>query len=217
MIIAIDGPAASGKSTVGRLVAKRLGYLYLDTGAMYRALTLKAIESGVDLKNEKPLIDLARKTQIDLKVGRGGELKVFLGERDVTHEIRAPEITNKVSYIAKVGGVRERMVNLQRRISQKKAIVVEGRDIGTVVFPEADKKFYLDANFKERARRRYKELCQSGRSVPLENVEEEIRIRDEKDRTREIAPLRKAFDAIHLDTTHLTIEEVVDRICSYGD
>jgi len=214
MIIAIDGPAASGKSTVGRLVAKRLGYLYLDTGAMYRALTLKAIERGVDLKNERALIDLARKTQIDLKVGRGGELKVFLGQRDVTHEIRAPGITNEVSYIAKVGGVRERMVNLQREIGQKKNIVVEGRDIGTVVFPKADKKFYLDAHFKERARRRYKELCQSGRSVRLENVEEELCIRDEKDRTREVGPLKKAFDAIHLDTTHLTIEEVVDRICS---
>ena len=217
MIIAIDGPAASGKSTVGRLVAKRLGYLYLDTGAMYRALTLKAIERGVDLENERALIDLARKTQIDLKVGRGGELKVFLGQRDVTHEIRAPRITNEVFYIAKVGGVRERMVNLQREIGQKKNIVIEGRDIGTVVFPQADKKFYLDAHFKERARRRYKELCQSGRSVRLENVEEELCIRDEKDRTREVGPLKTAFDAIHLDATHLTIEEVVDRICSHGD
>ncbi len=212
LIIAIDGPAGSGKSTVAKLVAEKLGFLYLDTGAMYRALTLKAIRKRIDLQDEKGLIRLMRQTKINLEEKTDGSLNIFLDGKDVTKEIRDQEVTNKVSFIARVGGVRQKMVELQRRIAKRRGAVVEGRDIGTVVFPDADKKFYLDANLNERIKRRFKELNQMGQSVLQEEVKQDISIRDESDRTRSIAPLKKAKDAICIDTTDMTVEEVVGKI-----
>ena len=212
MIIAIDGPAGSGKSTVARLVAEKLGFLYLDTGAMYRALTLKAIEEKVDLENEDALVALLRHTKIGL-----GKNKVTLDGRDVTRRIREPEITNKVFYIARAGSVRKEMVDLQRRSpDDNRNMVVEGRDIGTVVFPNADKKFYLDAEIRERAGRRYKQLLKEHQKSPaLKKLEQEILLRDKHDKTRKIAPLAMAEDAVRIDTTNLDINQVVKVVLSY--
>jgi cytidylate kinase len=212
MIIAIDGPAGSGKSSVAKEIARRLGFLYVDTGAMYRAVTLRAINLNVDLEDEKALIAIAREVDIDLKM-RQGKLKVFLDGEDVSFAIREQELTNKVFYIACVSGVRREMVKLQRSLADKAdGAVLEGRDIGTVVYPDADKKFYLDAQFDERVRRRYKELQKMGQRVSLKEVEEDVRRRDYSDRTRDIAPLKKADDAIYIDTTKMSIEEVVEKI-----
>lgn len=216
MIIAIDGPAGSGKSTVAKLVANELGFLYVDTGAMYRALTLKAMQKGVDLKDESALIELAKKTSIKLEGQSDGRLKVFLDAKDVTNQIRTPEVTSNISYIANVPGVRQEMVKLQRRIghSAEKGAVLEGRDIGTVVFPDAPKKFYLDASVEERARRRHKELLENGINTQLDRIEADIRIRDKKDQTRKVGALKKAADAILIDTTDLTVQEVIDGVLS---
>jgi cytidylate kinase len=212
MVIAIDGPAGSGKSTIAKLVADKLEFLYLDTGAMYRALTLKAIKKNINLERESALIDLLHQTEIDLKKDR-----VILDGKDVTRQIRNPEVTNKVFYLARAKGIRKEMVNLQRKFSgNNKGMVVEGRDIGTVVFPRADKKFYLDAGVEERSRRRYKQLVKEHHKSPaLEKLEEEILLRDKYDKTRKIAPLAMAEDAVYLDTTNLKIKEVVNVVLSY--
>ncbi len=209
-IIAIDGPAGSGKSTVAKIVAERLGLFYVDTGAMYRALTLKALRDGLNLKDERDLERLAYSTDISL-----GKDRVFLDSIDVTDAIRTQEVTKNTSFIAKVGGLRGRMVELQRRLAAGKGAVLEGRDIGTVVFPDAEKKFYLDADFTERVRRRHKQLAGQGKEVSISQIEKDLKIRDNKDMTREIAPLKKAEDAISIDTTNMTIEEVVKKIIEY--
>jgi len=213
-VIAIDGPAGSGKSTVSKLIAKRLGLLYIDTGAMYRALTLKAMRSGLDLDNESSLTGLAGSTNIDLKEA-GGRLNVFLDGEDVSGSIRTPELTNNVKYIARVPGVRKEMVGLQRAIGERSGAVLEGRDIGTVVFPDADYKFYLDAGIAERARRRHKELVESGQNVGLKSIEKDVAARDESDMKRSVGALKVADDAIVIDTTDLSIDEVVEKILSY--
>lgn len=213
-VIAIDGPAGSGKSTVSKLVAKSLGLLYIDTGAMYRALTLKAMRKDLDLKDEAALADIARTTEIDLK-GSTGSLEVILDGEDVAGFIRTPELTNNVRYIARVPAVRAEMVRLQRAIGERSGAVLEGRDIGTVVFPDAEYKFYLDANPDERARRRFKELVESGQKVSLEEIRKDVLSRDESDMTRSVGALKKAADAIVVDTTKLSIPEVVDKILSY--
>lgn len=212
LIIAIDGPAGSGKSTVSRLVAEKLGFTYIDTGAMYRALTLQALRASVDLKDEKALVRLSAKAKIDLKNSVDGLIRVLLGKEDVTREIRTPEVTNHIAYIARVKGVRANMVKLQRKLGGVGNSVLEGRDIGTVVFPKAPYKFYLDASISERARRRYKELKELGQKVSLKKLERDIKIRDRLDKTRIVAPLKKAKDAICIDTTKLTIDQVVNRI-----
>jgi len=214
MIIAIDGPAGSGKSTVSKLVAKKLELLYIDTGAMYRALTLKAMRKGLDLKDEAGLADIARTTEIDLEES-AGSIKVILDGEDVTPLIRTPELTNNVKYIARVPAVRAEMVRLQRSIGERSGAVLEGRDIGTVVFPDVDHKFYLDADPDERARRRFKELIESGQDVSVEEIKEDVLSRDESDMTRPVGALKKAPDAILIDTTKLSIQEVVDKILSY--
>jgi cytidylate kinase len=213
-IIAIDGPAGSGKSTVSRILAKRLGLLYLDTGAMYRALTLKAMRGRFDLEDAEALTALARSTKIDLSE-YGGATRVSLDGLDVTGSIRTPELTNKVRYIARVPGVRAEMVRLQRAIGEKEGAVLEGRDIGTVVFPDADFKFYLDAEAPERARRRHKELVESGSTVEFEAVKKDVLERDESDMKRSVGALKAADDSIKIDTTKLTIDEVVDKLLSY--
>lgn len=203
MIIAIDGPAGSGKSTIAKLIAKRLGLLYIDTGAMYRSLTLKAMQNKLNLTDEKAIINLARNT------------KIMMNPKGIG--IRTPEVTNNISYIANVPGVRAEMVKWQRAFGyrSKKGAVLEGRDIGTVVFPGADRKFYLVASVRERVRRRFKELKEKGMKINLSQIEKDIRIRDKKDKTRPVGALKKAEDAVLIDTTGLAIQQVVDKVLSY--
>lgn len=212
LIIAIDGPAGAGKSTIARLVAKRMKLLYIDTGAMYRALTLKALRKEVSCFDEKQLTSLLKRTKIDLKNNPEGAINIFLDNEDVSAAIRKPEISRFVSDVAKVPGVRKQMLFLQRKLGAYASCVLDGRDIGTVVFPQADKKFFLDADFKERVRRRYQELKANAQKITLKAVEKDLKNRDTIDSTRACAPLKKADDALRVDTTHMTIEEVVDRL-----
>ncbi len=214
-IVAVDGPAGSGKSTVAKNIAKELTFFYIDTGAMYRAITLKALRNKLDLEDEKALIRIAKSAKICLSKTRNGKQKVFLDDKDVTRQIRTPRLTNSVSYIARVSGVRKHMVKLQRQLGRSKNSVLEGRDIGTVVFPGAAIKFYLDASAKERAKRRFKELKTAGSKVKLSEIKKNIEIRDKKDKTRKHAPLKKAKDAICVDTTNLTIKQVTDKLLKY--
>ncbi len=214
MIIAVDGPAGSGKSTVSKLVARKLGLLYVDTGAMYRAITLRAVKEKADLKNPTALIKVAAQAEIELKVDKDNNLKVFLDGKNVTKAIRTPELTKKIKYIAGTPGVRQEMVKIQRRVAKEnpKGAVLEGRDIGTVVFPDADYKFYLDADQSERVKRRHKELTEAGQRVTASDIEQNVVQRDKSDMTRSVAPLKKADDAVLIDTTHLNIDEVAGRI-----
>ncbi len=215
MIIAIDGPAGSGKSTVAKRVAKSLGLLYVDTGAMYRALTLKALDNKIDLKENALLIDLAKNTRIELFYNED-KLVVLLDGKDVSGRIRTPLLTKNIKFIAGIAEVRQEMVKMQRSVaSSGKGAVLEGRDIGTVVFPDAQKKFYLDAALSERVNRRYKEMREAGETVSLKDIEEDVTHRDKNDMTRSVGPLRKADDAISIDTTGHTIEEVTERLLSY--
>ncbi|MCK5581096.1 MAG: (d)CMP kinase [Candidatus Omnitrophica bacterium] len=214
-VITIDGPAGAGKSTVAKALAHRLKFSYLDTGAMYRALTLKALREDVNLESEEDLVALANKTTIDLQGDTTAGLKVFLDEQDVSEEIRTIEVTNNTFYIARAPKVREIMVEMQRAIGTKKNIVVEGRDVGTVVFPDATNKFYLDANFEERAQRRIKELEEKGKDVEAEKLKAELQDRDNKDFTRKAGPLKKADDAVVIDSTPLSIDGVVDEMMKY--
>lgn len=212
MIVAIDGPAGSGKSTVAKEVAKKLGLIYVDTGAMYRALTLKAIRNNIDLTDSNALMGLAKNTEICLETDKNFKLSVKLDGEDVSEEIRTVFITNNVKHVACISGVRREMVNLQRKAASGKGAVLEGRDIGTVVFPDADIKIYLDATIDERVRRRYKELAGKTPDITLEEVKKDVRARDKSDENRSAGPLKKANDAILIDTTRLTIPQVVDRI-----
>lgn len=214
MIIAIDGPAGAGKSTIARLIAQKLNFLYIDTGAMYRALTLKVLENKIDINDTASIISIAGETTISL-VDEHGTLRVFLDGRDVSQAIRQPRITRFVSDIAKIKEVRETLVKLQRKLGGERDSVLDGRDIGTVVFPGADKKFYLDADFGERVMRRFKELVGRGSRSTLQEVAEDLRNRDTIDSTRQHSPLKKAEDAIYLDTTRMSIEEVADKVVSY--
>jgi len=211
LIIAVDGPAGSGKSTTARQLAQKLGYLYLDTGAMYRAFTLKVLREKVDPDNLEALEKLAEQTEIKLVPDASG-IRVYLDGEDVTDLIRTPEIDRVISKVSRVKVVRERMVTLQRKIGKDGGIVAEGRDIGTVVFPNADVKIYLIASPQERARRRLKELQAKGVAISFEEVLADIQRRDKIDSTREISPLKKAADAIEVDTTNLSIDEQVEKI-----
>lgn len=215
MIIAIDGPAGAGKSTVAKIIAQKMGFLYIDTGAMYRALTLKVLRQKIDIQDNDRIIKAAQDSNIDLKHNPDGSLQVILDTEDVTREIREPVITKFVSDIAKIKEVRENMLKLQRRLGEQRDSVLDGRDIATVVFPDADKKFYIDAGFKERVMRRYKELKGLGQNVTESEVEADLHNRDTIDSTRAFAPLKKADDAVYIDTTDMSIEEVVNKILSY--
>ncbi len=215
MIIAIDGPAGAGKSTVAKLIAKKLGYLYIDTGAMYRAITLKAIDSAIEIDNGDEITKLAERSEIGLINNPDGTIKVTLDGKDVSVAIRQPRITKTVSDIAKIKSVRIVMLNKQRELGRKGNVVLDGRDIGTVVFPEAEKKFYVDANLNERVKRRHKELNGMEEDVSFDAVNADLSNRDRIDSSREFAPLKKAEDAIYIDTTFLSIEEVVDKLLEH--
>lgn len=209
--IAIDGPAAAGKSTVAKLVAKKLSYIYIDTGAMYRSLTLKALEQVISLENEADLAKLLMATKIELKQSDNGQ-KVYVNGQDVTLEIRTIEVTNKVSYVAKHKRVREDMVKRQQVLAEKRGVVMDGRDIGTHVIPDAEVKIFLRATVEERAKRRHEENELKGFASDIEELKKEIVQRDLIDTKRESAPLVIADDAIEIETTSLSIDEVANHI-----
>lgn len=213
-IVTIDGPAGAGKSTVAKRLAERLNLAYLDTGAMYRALTLKAIRQNVNLEDEAALVILARQTKIDLE-NHTTSVKVLLDGEDVSEDIRTLEVTNKTFYVARAPRVREIMVEWQRVIGGRRGVVVEGRDAGTVVFPQATNKFYLDAKVEERSRRRIDELREKGKEVDAHQLTVELKERDNKDLTRSVGPLKKADDAVFIDSTHLGIDEVVEEMIKH--
>ncbi len=214
-IIAIDGPAASGKSTIGALVAEKLNYVWLDTGIMYRAVACEALETGVPIDDEPAISELAEGLDVDVvpaSVDDGRQFDVLINGKDRTWEIRSNEVNGSVSEVSVYPGVRVAMTELQRKIASKGRIVVLGRDIGTVVLPDADLKIYLDASIEVRAKRRLLEELSRGNTLDLEKTIEMLRHRDVIDSTREHAPLKAAEDAILINTDHLTIEQVVDKI-----
>lgn len=209
--IAMDGPAGSGKSTVARRIAEKLGMLYLDSGAMYRAVTLLALENGVEEDITK-LIDLVK--QCIIEFDDNGK-KIFLDSVDVSEDIRTPEVNKLVADIAKIPEIRHEIVKHQQRIGAKGNIIAEGRDLTTIVFPDADYKFYLDASIRERAKRRYADLQEQNVETTIDGVEAEIAARDEKDISREHSPLQIADDAIRVDTTGKTVDEVIEIIVGH--
>lgn len=208
LVIAIDGPSGAGKSTIARMLASRLGYVYIDTGAMYRAVGWKALKHGIDTKDESALAGLAEQTEITIKKDND-DPRVYVDGTDVTNEIRTPEIGMAASDVSKSAAVRLRLLALQRRLGENGGVVMDGRDIGTVVFPNADIKFYLDASAQERGRRRFLELKAKGFDVDLDRITREIMERDEQDRNRSLAPLRPAPDAVFIDSSSLSIEDVL--------
>ncbi len=209
--IAIDGPAGSGKSTVARCVAEELGLLYLDSGAMYRAVTLLAIEHGIE-ENVSELIELVKRCNIEFT---DNGKKIFLNSVDVSKQIRTPDVNKLVADVAKIPDIRREIVKHQQKIGEAGNIIAEGRDLTTIVFPDADYKFYLDASIRERAQRRYADLQAQSVSTTIETVEAEIAARDEKDTSREHSPLQVAEDAIRVDTTGKTVEEVIEIIVAH--
>jgi len=211
LTIAIDGPSGAGKSTVGGFLAKRLGYIYIDTGAMYRAVALRAKEKGPATEDEEPLYKWASSLLITF-VTMGEATRILCDGEDITESIRSPEISRLASDISKRKGVRDALVQLQREMGREGGVVLEGRDIGTVVFANADVKFYLDAETEVRARRRFDELVGRGLRVDLRQILEEVKQRDHNDTNRVLSPLRKAEDAVVIDSTRRSVEEVVEEM-----
>ncbi|UPG64341.1 (d)CMP kinase [Metabacillus endolithicus] len=212
--MAIDGPAAAGKSTVAKIIAEDYSYIYIDTGAMYRALTFKALQEGIDLKDEKAVADILSKMKIELHPSKDGQLVMINGE-NVSDVIRTNEVTNNVSFVAMHSLVREEMLKRQRQLAIEGGVVMDGRDIGTHVLPNAELKIFLRASVEERAKRRHEENVKKGFSSNYEQLKQEIANRDKLDSEREVAPLKKAEDAIEIDTTALSIQDVVRKIEDY--
>lgn len=213
LTIAIDGPSGAGKSTVAQSLAKRLGYVYIDTGAMYRSVALKIKEKGISPEDESALKELALSLSINF-ITEGDQTHVFCDGEDITLAIRTPEISRLASSISKQKEVRKSLVQIQRKMGKEGGVILEGRDIGTVVFPDADVKFYLDAESDERVRRRYDEMVQKGIKVDFKETKEELEQRDHDDMHRTHSPLKKAKDALGIDSTHRSVEEVVEEMVS---
>lgn len=214
-IITIDGPAAAGKSTIGKAIAEKLNYRYLDTGAMYRAVTWIALQRDVDVRDEEAVTVLAESIDIDITAPTnddGRQYTVFVDGKDVTWALRRPEVDANVSAVSTYPGVRQAMVVQQRRVARRGEAVVVGRDIGTVVLPDADLKIYLDASVEERARRRYQERLERGEEAAYEDILRDMRRRDEIDSSRATAPLRPAGDAVTVNTDGLSVEQAIDRV-----
>lgn len=207
--IAIDGPGGAGKSTIAKLIAKKLGIDYIDTGAMYRALGLKMMNLGVKFEDSEELRELLKNTDIDFRNG-----DIFLDGENVSHLIRTPEVSMAASNVSAFAFVRKHMVAAQQKMGESKSVIMDGRDICMDVFPDAQYKYFVTADAEERAMRRYKELLEKGQEAVYEQVLADIKQRDHNDSTREASPLKQAPDAELVDTTHMTIEEVVDYICS---
>lgn len=213
LVIAIDGPSGAGKSTVARLLAQRLGYLYIDTGAMYRAIGWKARQEGIDPADERRLAELCARTEVTIKKDNS-DPRFYVDGVDVSGELRTPEMGMMASAVSRSPAVRARLLTLQRELGGSGGVVMDGRDIGTVVFPDADRKFFLDADVHERGKRRTLELKEKGIDVELAVITREIGDRDRQDSGRAIAPLAKADDAVLIDSTDLNIDEVVERMMS---
>ena len=211
-LIAIDGPVAVGKSSVGSLLAKRLGYLFFDTGMVYRAFTWKVLKSGVSIEDEQKIYQLANTTKFDFVPSHGWHLSPVIDDEDVSSKLLCPEVEAHVSLVSKIAGVRQTLIQEQRRLAQRGKVVMAGRDIGTVVLPWAELKIFLTASTEERARRRYKELLKRGENSSLEIVLADLKKRDEMDIHRTISPLKPAEDAIIIDTENFSLEQVVDKI-----
>lgn len=214
LIVAIDGPSASGKSTTGKKLAKLLGYLYIDTGAMYRAVALAAARAGIPYEEHSRVVELTEKIRIDLR-GEAEQLKVFLDGLDITDAIRTPEISSAASKVSAIPGVRQTLLKRQREMGADGGVVMDGRDIGTHVFPNADVKFFLVADLMQHARRRNLEQAQQGHIVTFEQTLKEIEERDKRDQSRAYAPLKPAVDSIILDTSDLTPDQVVELMLSH--
>lgn len=211
LTIAIDGPASSGKSTISKQLAQDLDIIHIDTGAMYRSLTWEAIQRGVDFSNEKALVDALNQMDISFEQAEDQQ-KVFINGQEVTEDIRSLEVTNNASEVSAHPQVREELVNRQRLLAEDFDVVMDGRDIGTVVLPDANYKIFLDASLDERAKRRFKENQERGIQTDFEQLKKEIMERDKKDSQRQVAPLKAADDAVLLDTTDLTTDQVIEKI-----
>lgn len=212
MNIAIDGPAGAGKSTIAKAAAKRLGYIYVDTGAMYRAIALYIIENEIDVENEAMVAEAC--SAIDIQIKYEDIQQVYLNGRNVSTDIRKETVGNMASRAAAKKPVRDRLLSLQRGIAAENDVVMDGRDIGTFVLPDAEQKFYLTASVKTRAERRYRELVEKGEKPDIAQIEADIEKRDYQDMHRDIAPLKQAEDAVYIDSSDMTIDEVVEKICS---
>ncbi|TYZ24970.1 (d)CMP kinase [Selenomonas ruminis] len=212
LVVAIDGPAGAGKSTVAQLAAKKLGYTYIDTGAMYRAVAWKTLQQGKEITDEL-ILEVVKDIDVNLAYA-DGKTKVTVDGTDVSTAIRTPEVSGIVSQVAALGPVRTKMVDLQRKMAERGSVLMDGRDIATNVLPNADVKIFLTASIEERAMRRWKEMKEKGYDITLEKLQQDIAARDKADSEREISPLVQAEDATLLDTTGLSIDEVVARILS---
>ncbi len=212
--VAIDGPAGAGKSTIAKLVAKEKGYIYVDTGAMYRGLAIHFIKKGIKAEDIKAIVEACKDAEVSI-VYENDVQQIYLNGENVTAMLRTVEVGNMASKTSAIPAVREKLLELQRTLAREKDVIMDGRDIGTNILPNADVKIYLTASVETRATRRYKELLEKGENCVYEEIAQDIKERDERDMNREIAPLKQAEDAILVDSSEMTIDEVVKTICSY--